>query len=174
MINSLRVFILFLATLSLSAEARMYQWTDSETGTTQLSGKPPAWYRSGDRGPRIFVFESGQLVDDTGIRVSEEQRDRLREDSLAIANEESIREKAKSVLTKREKNKSQKSESDDLVEELEALEEVEEDIAEVQIDEEEQEITAEDLSGLTIDDMKKLIGDWEQTQRDKALEIINQ
>ncbi len=172
MINSLRIFILFLTVFGISAEARMYQWTDSETGTTQLSGKPPAWYRTGDRGPRIFVFESGQLVDDTGIRVSEEQRERLRDSSLNIANEESIREKAKSVLSKQEKTKPRKSELDELEEELE---EVEEKLAEVEPEEEEPEtITAEDLSGLTIDDMKQLIGEWEQTQRDKAKEIINQ
>jgi len=29
-----------------SVQAQMYQWTDPESGTTQLSGKPPAWYRS--------------------------------------------------------------------------------------------------------------------------------
>ena len=60
------------------AAARMYQWQNAATGTTQLSGTPPAWYRSSARGPRVYVFENNQLVDDTGIVVSAEQRDALR------------------------------------------------------------------------------------------------
>jgi hypothetical protein len=47
------------------AAARMYQWVDAQTGTVQLSGAPPAWYRGAQPGPRVFVFENGQLIDDT-------------------------------------------------------------------------------------------------------------
>jgi len=39
------------------------------TGSVQLSGTPPAWYRSDVAGPRVQVFESGNLVDDTAIVV---------------------------------------------------------------------------------------------------------
>lgn len=60
------------------ATARLYQWRSAATGSTQLSGLPPAWYRSDEQGPRIFVFENNQLVDDTGIAVSIEQREALR------------------------------------------------------------------------------------------------
>ncbi len=47
------------------AAARMYQWADAQTGTVQLSGAPPAWYRGAQPGPRVFVFENGRLIDDT-------------------------------------------------------------------------------------------------------------
>lgn len=59
------------------AAARMYQWRNTASGTTQLSGTPPAWYRSSERGPRVYVFENNQLVDDTAIAVSTEQRQAL-------------------------------------------------------------------------------------------------
>lgn len=35
-----------------------------------MSGEPPSWYRSGNDGPRVLVFENGYLVDDTSILVS--------------------------------------------------------------------------------------------------------
>lgn len=71
------LFILILA--ALPAKARMYQWVDPGTGTPQLSGKPPAWYRSPARGPRVLVFERGRLIDDTAIAVSEPEREFLRQ-----------------------------------------------------------------------------------------------
>ena len=67
------------------ASARMYQWRSTATGTTQLSGTPPAWYRSDARGPRIYVFENNLLVDDTGITVSAEQRETLRSKAFGQA-----------------------------------------------------------------------------------------
>jgi hypothetical protein len=72
-----------LAVLGCGAsEARLYQWNDPRTGTTQLSGRPPAWYRKADadpiRLPRVFVFDNGTLIDDTHRRVSPEQHTALR------------------------------------------------------------------------------------------------
>lgn len=72
--------------LTATAEARMYQWSDPATGTVQLSGTPPAWYRGAAPGPRTFVFDDGQLVDDTAIPVSELQRRALREQAFGAAN----------------------------------------------------------------------------------------
>jgi hypothetical protein len=60
------------------AEARMYQWVSPQSGYTQFSGKPPAWYRSTSRGPRILVFENGKLIDDTAKPVSQSVRENLR------------------------------------------------------------------------------------------------
>ena len=65
-----------VAIVACPAEARMYQWTNAPSGTVQLSGTPPAWYRNGGSGPRIFVFDNGVLVDDTELLVSEEHRQR--------------------------------------------------------------------------------------------------
>lgn len=70
---------LCLCSLSITpAAARMYQWRSPATGTTQLSGTPPAWYRTVEGGPRVYVFDANRLVDDTGIAVSDEQRRALR------------------------------------------------------------------------------------------------
>ena len=57
----------------------MYQWQHATTGTIQLSGTPPPWYRSEVPGPRVFVFENGQLVDDTGIAITADHRRVLRQ-----------------------------------------------------------------------------------------------
>jgi hypothetical protein len=57
----------------------MYQWLDGESGNVRLSGEPPSWYRSGERGPRVLVFEDGRLVDDTAINMPPEQRKAYRE-----------------------------------------------------------------------------------------------
>jgi len=81
MIRKILLFVLLLQ-ISSVAVARMYQWTDPDTGTTQLSGKPPSWYRSGDTGPRVFVFENGRVIDDTGISLPESENERLRQDAL--------------------------------------------------------------------------------------------
>jgi hypothetical protein len=67
----------------------MYQWVDPDNGTTQLSGKPPVWYRSGENGPRIFVFDKGRVIDDTAIEVSAAERNRLRQQALRRTVEES-------------------------------------------------------------------------------------
>ena len=78
------IFTLFCPAVN----ARMYQWTDPDSGTTQLSGKPPAWYRSRGTGPRVFVFDKGKVIDDTGVSVSETERDRLRQQAFLQAEED--------------------------------------------------------------------------------------
>ncbi len=74
-------WILLAVFISLSsvANARMYQWIDAHSGTPQLSGGPPVWYRSTSPGPRVVVFEDGRLLDDTELKVSPERRKALRE-----------------------------------------------------------------------------------------------
>ncbi|MCB1740674.1 MAG: hypothetical protein KDK91_09910 [Gammaproteobacteria bacterium] len=61
-----------------SVQARMYQWRNPLTGTMQVSGKPPAWYRGEADGPRVWVYDGGFLVDDTAISVTDEQAEKLR------------------------------------------------------------------------------------------------
>ena len=61
-----------------TADARMYQWLSPSTGSLQMSGQPPPWYRSEVSGPRVYVFEGGFLVDDTGIDVSDARQQTLR------------------------------------------------------------------------------------------------
>jgi len=60
------------------AQARMYQWVNPDQKNIQLSGIPPAWYRSGTVGPRVRVFNQGNLIDDTSIALPPTQREELR------------------------------------------------------------------------------------------------
>ncbi|MCH9673120.1 MAG: hypothetical protein K0U93_16910 [Gammaproteobacteria bacterium] len=69
--------------LSGVAEARMYQWKNPATGSTQLSGSPPAWYRSGLPGPRVLVFDNGVLVDDTSLPLPADRQTLLREQATS-------------------------------------------------------------------------------------------
>ncbi len=82
------------AILTAPAVARMYQWTQPETGTVQMSGHPPAWYRAAAGGPRVLVFDNGELVDDTAITVPDAQRLVLRETAFAALGEEPAAEAA--------------------------------------------------------------------------------
>ena len=60
-------FALLTLGVCVSAQARMYQWVNPNNQQIQLSGIPPAWYRSDNGGPRVRVFELGNLIDDTSI-----------------------------------------------------------------------------------------------------------
>ena len=80
---SARVTLTVIVVVSAGqAEARMYQWSNAATGTVQLSGSPPAWYRSTSSGPRVFVFDDGQLIDDTAVPLPEEQRQVMRDEAF--------------------------------------------------------------------------------------------
>ena len=70
------------ALVCVAAQARMYQWQSASTGASQLSGEPPSWYRSERGGPRVRVFDSGNLVDDTTIKLPRAQREDLRAEAF--------------------------------------------------------------------------------------------
>lgn len=78
--------LLFLVLLAPLSQARMYQWVNTQSGSTQLSGKPPSWYRGLRNGPRVLVFEKGKIVDDTATQVPEWQRERLRAEAFGLAS----------------------------------------------------------------------------------------
>jgi hypothetical protein len=75
--------LVVLVLLSSNSIARVYQWVSPQTGTVQLSGEPPSWYRSGRGGPRVWVLDNGRLVDDTSIALSAEQNAALRDQAFA-------------------------------------------------------------------------------------------
>jgi hypothetical protein len=82
--RALSLFILAAVVIvPVSVSARMYQWVDPDTGTTHWSGRPPAWYRGSQRGPRVLVFDGGRLIDDTARRVLDAERDVLRAQAFA-------------------------------------------------------------------------------------------
>jgi hypothetical protein len=82
------ILLVSLIFIACPAAARMYQWVNPASGRTQMSGTAPAWYRADDgtgngkHAPRVLVFENGQLIDDTAIAVSDEQRRQLREQAF--------------------------------------------------------------------------------------------
>lgn len=77
------VTLLGIAAIAFTAvsvvEARMYQWVNPGTRSPQLSGTPPSWYRSEQGGPRVRVYDSGNLVDDTAIALPRAQAQDLRD-----------------------------------------------------------------------------------------------
>ena len=122
--------IIFLSIASSQVCARMYQWNDPNTGTTQFSGKPPVWYRSVDGGPRVFVFDNGRVIDDTSISVSDAERERLRQQAFIKAEQdrEAAREKliqAKRIQAKMEQKRllERENEAEEMIDEDETPEE---------------------------------------------------
>jgi hypothetical protein len=99
--------ILYLSITALmvwgdAVEARMYQWINPASGRTQLSGKPPTWYRGKTEGPRVFVFENGRLIDDTAREVSETEQQSLRTQAFERVGQQPI-------ISKEELNTPQKT-----------------------------------------------------------------
>lgn len=142
----------------------MYQWVDPDNGTTQLSGKPPVWYRSDAGGPRVFVIENGKVIDDTGTEVSDEQRDELRQQALLKAEEDKESAKEKLLLAKRLKaTLEQKQDGEEEIIEDNILfedEDVAEEVAEVETEESK------------IDEMRTLILEWEAQRTKDARKAI--
>ena len=83
-----RLLFLLLLVLSTAAGARMYQWQDPHSKSMQFSGVPPAWYRGAQSGPRVRVYEGGQLIDDTAIRLSLEDDRSMRDFAFRALEEE--------------------------------------------------------------------------------------
>lgn len=168
----MRIFlILVLSTSSFLIEARMYQWVEPGVETTQLSGKPPAWYRSSNAGPRIFVFENGRLIDDTAVEVSDEVRQRLRQEAFILAEED--RQKAKEKIVKSNEMK-QKFENNNLDNEESAVES-EEAPPELLTDTlfpDEAENLEEKKDDKDIDELRKIIADWEASQSESARKAL--
>jgi len=174
----MRLLIVFLLLSSVNAFARMYQWTEQSTGTTQLSGKPPAWYRSVADGPRVFVFDKGRLIDDTAVQVSEEVRQRMRQRAFVMAEED--RQKAMEKIAKSQelKQKYEKSGSDEPGKSL-GDEEFEKMDLELLLAEKlltqgtkEEEVEEQSPGDLTPDQLRELITNWEKLQTESAKKAL--
>jgi len=166
----LRIFLLcFLLCTSAGVHARMYQWIDSDSGSTQLSGKPPTWYRTSESGPRIFVFDKGRIIDDTDIKVSDVERDRLRQQAFLKAEEERAVAREKLLQARRLKA------SIDQQKEMEEGLLVDVDLDETQGMETSDDTVTDtlvDTQDLTSDDMRNLISEWERQRTENAKELI--
>lgn len=166
----LKYILITLLVFSGSVSARMYQWVDPESGSTQLSGKPPMWYRSAEQGPRVFVFEKSRIIDDTGIEVSESEREKLRQQAFLQADEDRERAKQRLLEAKRlDAALKQKQAGQQGEEELPVLEDL-------VMEEEAEDVPPPPPSEKpsTTDQMRKLIEDWEKAQTDKARNVLQQ
>ena len=171
----MRVLLVVAILFSGNVFARMYQWTDPDSESTQFSGKPPAWYRSTTGGPRVFVFDNGRLIDDTAVAISDEKRQQLRQRAFVLGEEDrqKAREKnAKAQLLKQKyvKEKSKKPEQfsrDDLDEKSSiAAPDTDELIADEDPDEEQKK------SSYIEDELRKLIADWDKSKTESARESV--
>ena len=167
----LKYILVILLVFSSPAGARMYQWVDPESGSTQLSGKPPMWYRSLQQGPRVFVFENSRVIDDTNIEVSDSEREKLRQQALLQAEQDREKAKQKLMDAKRlDAQLAQKNAPEKEEEEPEVIEEImEEEVAEL-----EKPPEPEGDGDSTMEQMKKLISDWEKVQTDRARDVLQQ
>jgi hypothetical protein len=173
-ITSLALMIVLCETV----HARMYQWTEPETGSTQLSGKPPVWYRSESGGPRVFVFDNGRLIDDTAIEVDDEVRESMRQQAFVLVEEDrqKARDKiAKSLELKQNfvKEKAVKIEEPDL-DDMEQEPPVPELVAdETALDESFGDDQNSDVEKTT-DELRKLIEAWDKAKTENAKKALEQ
>jgi hypothetical protein len=158
----------------------MYQWVDPETGTTHLSGKPPSWYRSTEGGPRVFVFNRGKAVDDTGIDISDEQRIRLRTKAFIraegdrLAAREKVKEAAKlKEVMERNADKTQKPGSEIARFPDKSQNGYDNEIVEESVDEERTE-TESRKEEISVEKMKALIAEWESKRTEEAKALLQQ
>jgi len=153
-----------------SVQAQMYQWADPETGTTQLSGKPPAWYRSVEGGPRVFVFSRGKIVDDTGIKISDEQRISLRtqafikaeDDRIAAQNKAAEAAKLKAAMENSNQEITGKNTGDEAS------------LDESQINLEQAMAMSEDEEEMSVKELKALVKEWENMRTEDARAVLQQ
>ena len=172
-----RITLVLLIALSQTVSARMYQWVETDTGTTQFSGKPPVWYRAdSSSGPRVFVFENGRLIDDSGIDVDENVRQQLRRKAFALVEED--QQKAKDKLAKSLELKEKFAEDKPKKPELEDFDEApqqESSDEELLVDEDFIEDQEKDISTENkVEELRKLIAEWESAQNESARKAIEQ
>lgn len=158
------LFIIIIAIASQAADARMYQWVDPDNGVTQLSGKPPVWYRSVKGGPRVFVFENGKIIDDTGHSVTDTERESLRQQALLKAESDKAAARQKLLEAKRLEamlNPSSGEEQDQIVDEQPE--------SDTKTSKEKAPPATEEE---TVSKMKALIQEWETQRTQSAKEIV--
>ncbi len=167
--------------ISGSVYARMYQWTESDSGTTHLSGKPPVWYRGSGDGPRVYVFDNGRLIDDTAIEVDDEVRNQLRQQAFVLVEqdrEDARKKNAKALELKQKYVKETPKQSDELktrVIEEEPLDPILDNRAEATAKQDEAEEENEDSAKTNLEDeLRAMIADWEKSQTESAKKSLGE
>lgn len=161
---------LFLLAAVLPAHARMYQWVDPQSGTTQLSGKPPAWYRSETGGPRIFVFEAGVLVDDTARVVPADRREGLRSAAFQAAMDaEDLAEAARLRETLDAGQPSAPDDGKSLADDVAALAAA---LGEPEAGKAPAKPVEEPAAESTVARLKAIIENWDRQQTERARQVL--
>lgn len=160
-----KMLLLFVLTVSSSSVmARMYQWVDPDSGTTQLSGKPPSWYRSEEKGPRVIVYDNGRIVDDTGIKLTNAENEKLRQEALI-----SVETDRTAALEKLQQARQQKATLDFQGQENEPIEIVPEPAAAT---EQTDASTDNKDAGPTAEELRELIDKYEKMKTEDARQLI--
>jgi len=138
----------------------MYQWVNPNSKNVQLSGIPPAWYRSKTGGPRVRVFEQGNLIDDTAIALPPSQQGDLRDAAFAELKQ---RQEAEALrkLELLARRRALKEKEDKIRSERVAAERVQEQAKQQQ---EKQQIAAagnENVDATMVNKLKALIGQFD-------------
>ena len=146
----------------------MYQWDDPDTGTPQLSGKPPYWYRGGEPGPRVFVIDNGRVVDDTSVPQPEDRRQQLRQEAFLRAEQDEAKFQAKLEEEQRLKSERDRGREEEAVATVEppappAAEAAAKDAA----------ATAEADANTEVDAMRTLVEEWEKFREESAKKIVH-
>ncbi|MEM7026892.1 MAG: hypothetical protein AAF410_01560 [Pseudomonadota bacterium] len=172
------IIVIYLVSVNHSY-ARMYQWVEEDTGTTQLSGKPPTWYRSQENGPRVLVFEKGRLIDDTDIEVSNKVQFELRRRAFLIAekDEQAAKEKLAKSLEIKGAFKEEASIEDELVlvdddsvdTDTVSADDVIDELKQLQEEKTQDENLAEQQMA---ERLKEMIQVWEESQKSEAMEQL--
>ncbi len=149
------------------ALARMYQWDDPDTGTPQLSGKPPYWYRGDETGPRVFVIDNGKVVDDTAVQVPDSQRRQLREAAFLRAEQDEARFRAKLEEAERLKAQRDANRDETLAAEQAAAPPVETAAPAAP------EVAPEPDAAAEADAMRALVVEWEKIREETAQKLIH-
>ena len=159
---------LIVAAFCSTADARMYQWNDPDTGTPQLSGKPPYWYRGSEQGPRIYVIENGQVVDDTAVEKPESEKQRLREEAFTRAEQDASRAQRKLEQAEHLKSEAARKQSQAETARAELLPD-----NNAVPDQPELQDTEAD-KGPSEEEMRALIEQWEQMRSEKARQLLGE
>ncbi len=162
--------IVFLLIVSACVHARMYQWTDPDTGTTHLSGKPPSWYRSTEQGPRVIVFDKRRIIDDTKIDLPDMQRDELRIQAMIKAEEDMARAREQAIEAEQLKTALDKEQAAQETTASEAPQM----LPDVESAETDHQETAPEIDQDTAEQMKALIDQWEQQKTDQARQKVGE
>ncbi len=147
--------LLILVLLAPLSQARMYQWVSPVSGSTQLSGKPPSWYRGVGDGPRVIVFEKGKIVDDTATWVPESQRDRVRAEAFGLSPAPEDAGELKELAQKLKEIADSEQFLGSLVEQTER-----------------QEQKKEEPAQATVEQLKAVIAAWDKLKTEQAKTVV--